>query len=265
MQPALYNSDSIRAVRELRARIETLACAQAARHAADGADLSGPVEALQQFAVAIERKAHGEIYQADVRFHRSILELANIHGLVDAWNAVYRHEEGFHRETVAVGWPDVAVLLDLHRPILKAIESGDADAAEVAMRTHFDMIWYRLSNEPGRLSIKFDPLAVACAYIAMHLQEPLRLHTLARRVSRTSASHLARLFRKEYGISFTRYVHRARMNRAAHLLSNTRNPIHRCATAVGYKDPSRFSEHFARQFGVTPSAYRKTHRNTVAR
>lgn len=255
----LQNSDQIRAVRELRARIESLAGAYAARNVAAGADVSGPVDALKQFANAIDRKSHFDIYRADVNFHQSILKLADIHGLIDAWKAVYRYEEGFHRETVVIGWPDIAVLLDLHRPILRAIQSGDAEGAEIAMRAHFDLIWYRLSEDPRRLSIKFDPLAAACAYIAMHLQEPLRLETLAKRVSRTSASHLARLFRKEHGVSFTTYLHRARMARAAQILTNTKHSIRHCAESVGYKDPSRFAEHFVRQFGNTPRDYRKKH------
>ena len=164
------------------------------------------------------------------------------------------------RETVVVGWPDVAVLLDLHRPILAAIEAADADGAELAMRAHFDMIWYRLSEDSDQLSIRFNPLAAACAYIAMHLHEPLRLDTLAKRASRTSASHLARLFRKEHGVSFTWYVNRARMSRAAQLLTNTTKPIYQCAAEVGYEDPSRFAEHFVCEFGMKPSANRKARR-----
>ena len=138
------------------------------------------------------------------------------------------------------------------------------EAAENATRVHLEVVWYRLSQQPGELSIKRDPLAVACAYLALHMQEAVRLSFVAKQVSRVSVSHLTRLFKQKYGISFAEYLRDIRVHRAGQLLGGTDKAIREIAAAVGYTDPSRFAEHFHRRFGVTPRVYRRLRRPTDA-
>ena len=130
-------------------------------------------------------------------------------GLVAAWEVVHRREEEFHRETIRTCWPDLNMLLDLHRPLLSAIVAGDSEAAQNAIRVHLEVVWYRLRQEPGELSINRDPLAVACAYLALHMQEPVRLSFVAKSVSRVSVSHLGEVVpaavRNELRPVFSRY------------------------------------------------------------
>jgi transcriptional regulator GlxA family with amidase domain len=72
----------------------------------------------------------------------------------------------------------------------------------------------------------------------------------------TSPGNLSRLFRKNYGLSFQSYLQRLRLEKAAKLLRSTRLPIVRIAKRVGYRDVSRFGQHFKRLFKATPATYR---------
>lgn len=122
---------------------------------------------------------------------------------------------------------------------------------------HLDAVWYRLADAAADAALPDDPLNRACAYLDLHMQEPVRLAFVAEHVAGTSPGHLARLFRCRHGTSFTGYVRRLRMHKAVGLLTTTSQPIGRIARIVGYADASRFSVHFRRRYGLTPRAYRR--------
>jgi AraC-like DNA-binding protein len=257
MAAARSPAESIRAVRELRAQIDSFAARYAAVRVAAGASARPLREAFDRLRRSMRLGVSDDVAQADLAFHRAILHLADVDGLEPAWEVVYRREEAFHRETIRTCWPDLNTLLDLHRPLLAAIVAGDPEASENATRYHLEMVWYRLSHQPGEPSVKRDPLAVACAYLALHMREPVRVSFVAKHVSRISISHLARLFKQKHGMSFAEYLRDIRIQRAAQLLAGTDRPIREIAAAVGYADPSRFAEHFGRCFGVTPRVFRR--------
>ena len=92
-------------------------------------------------------------------------------------------------------------------------------------------------------------------YIDAHLEAPLTVEQLADRAG-YSPSHFARLFRAVFKVSPMRYVIEQRVARAALLLTQTAQPIHRIAKAVGYDDPLYFSRQFRQQTRQSPTAYR---------
>lgn len=61
----------------------------------------------------------------------------------------------------------------------------------------------------------------------------------------TSPGHLSRLCRKRYGMSFQAY-----------LPKTTQLLVSDVAKRVGYRDVSRFGQHFKRHHGQTPSEFR---------
>ena len=111
-----------------------------------------------------------------------------------------------------------------------------------------EALWYRMAEYTGDASLPDDPLSRAAGYVALHLQETVRLSFLAKYVARTTPGHLGRLFRERHGVSFTEYLRQLRMRKAARLLSETSHPIQRIAAIVGYRDASRFAEHFRRHY-----------------
>jgi AraC family transcriptional regulator len=102
-----------------------------------------------------------------------------------------------------------------------------------------------------------DPrLRRAASFIADHLAEDISLDTLADQAT-MSPFHFARAFKTATGESPLQYVIRTRIEAAQALLKASTLSVAEIAWRVGYGDVSRFGQHFKRQVGVTPGAYRE--------
>ncbi|MFC0544157.1 GlxA family transcriptional regulator [Kutzneria chonburiensis] len=71
-----------------------------------------------------------------------------------------------------------------------------------------------------------------------------------------STRTLNRRFREQTGTSPLRWLHRARVRRAQHLLEATDEPVERIAVRCGFGSPTAFREHFKRIVGTSPQSYR---------
>ena len=80
------------------------------------------------------------------------------------------------------------------------------------------------------------------------------LEQLARELG-THASHLVRVFGREYGLPPHRYVVGRRLDRARPLLL-AGMPIADVAVATGFHDQSHLTRHFRALLGTTPGAFR---------
>ena len=76
-----------------------------------------------------------------------------------------------------------------------------------------------------------------------------------------SRAYLRNLFYEQEGVSPQEYLVRLRMSRAAKLLAESFS-ISEISYAVGYNDSLQFSRAFRRYFGVSPSTYRESLRNS---
>jgi AraC-like DNA-binding protein len=72
-----------------------------------------------------------------------------------------------------------------------------------------------------------------------------------------SKRHVSRLFRELSGVSLRERQQELRLLRARELLKETQARIIDVALESGYRSPSLFNATFKRQFGVTPSAWRR--------
>lgn len=241
---------------ELRAVVDAFAARHAAHRMADGADGQPLLKAFRRMQRAADAEDYAAMAAADREVHLAIVELAGVAGLVTTWRAAAAPMERFWGESLERCWPDLNVLFEAHRGIIDAILAGEAVAAEDAARTHLDAVWYRIADTSADASLPDDPLARACAYLDLHMQQAVQLAFVAEHVARTSPGHLGRLFRRRCGMSFTRYVRALRMHKAVGLLTGTSQPVGRIGRIVGYADASRFALHFRRRYGLTPRAYR---------
>ena len=257
MTVQLGNLTPMRAVTEMRAAIDGFAARYAARRVAKGADKRPLLHAFKQLQHAAAGDDYRRMAEADRELHLAIVRLADVDGLVDVWESAARTMERFRVESIRVCWPDLNVLFEAHRPIVDAVCAGDQVLAEDAARAHLDAVWYRLAEMKGDASLPDDPLARACTYLDFHLQESIRLGFLAKYVAKTSPGHLSRLFRQAHGMSYTDYLRELRLQKAARLLLGSSQPVGRVAAVVGYRDASRFAQHFRRRFGLSPRAYRR--------
>ncbi len=86
--------------------------------------------------------------------------------------------------------------------------------------------------------------------------EPLSLSNVAAEAG-LHPSHLARAFRKEYGMTVGEYIRDLRIARSADLLANSDLSLADISQECGFSDQSHFSRTFKQAYGFTPLRYRK--------
>lgn len=247
----------MKAVTNLRAALEGFAARHAALRVGEGTVPRKSLECFRRLRLAAEAGNYRRFASADGALHRSIIELADVPGLGASWEAAFAAQSEFRLQTTRRCWPDLAVLFESHRPLVDAVAAGDAEAAEQAATAHLDAVWFRLAAATDDASLPRDPCTRACAYLAFHFHESIRLPQLAAEVAGCSPGHLARLFRDETGLSFSDYLIELRLQKAADLLQRSQLAIGQIAKRVGYDDPSRLTTHFRRRFGQTPGTFRR--------
>ncbi len=90
-----------------------------------------------------------------------------------------------------------------------------------------------------------------------NLHRPLTLEDIAEHAGLSSRT-LIRRFREQTGTSPLRWLHRARVRRAQHLLETTEHGIERIGAQVGFSSPTAFRDRFKRTTGVSPQSYRRS-------
>lgn len=79
-----------------------------------------------------------------------------------------------------------------------------------------------------------------------------------------TADYLSHLFKQSTGEPLVGYINRLRMERAAHLLTQSKMAGKEIAWACGYAAPSYFIRTFRSHFGMTPSAWRAQAESAVS-
>lgn len=131
---------------------------------------------------------------------------------------------------------------------------GGADAevwVNAAMRV-FGAIARKKPRQP-----RPDPtVAVLDAWLETHLPEGVSLGTAAAALGEHPTAITHRLQRK-FGLSFSQYVNRLRLDRAKTLLRTTKLPLAAVAARVGVGDPSNLGRIFRTYERMSPGEYRK--------
>lgn len=98
-------------------------------------------------------------------------------------------------------------------------------------------------------------------YIHLNLANDLSLDTIAHKIDLAPA-YLSSLFKKEVKVTITEFIHRKRCEQAGILLVKTDLSIIHIAEQIGIPDSSYFTYLFKRHYNMTPSQYRKKHKET---
>ncbi|CAM4246033.1 response regulator [Paenibacillus typhae] len=93
-------------------------------------------------------------------------------------------------------------------------------------------------------------------YIHEHYGDDLTRNDLAEIVY-LNPDYLARLFKRETGISLGSYVIQVRIAAARHLLETTNLSVYTIASKTGYSNYSYFSKLFKQEVGLSPNEYKK--------
>ena len=94
-------------------------------------------------------------------------------------------------------------------------------------------------------------------FIRTHCHEKLEMQEIAEKCHYHPA-YFSRSFRACTGMSFTEYLKKVRIERAAQLLANTGLQVQDVCYEVGYSDKTKFFRHFRELKASTPLAYRKS-------
>ncbi|MDF2645602.1 MAG: hypothetical protein K0Q73_1407 [Paenibacillus sp.] len=101
------------------------------------------------------------------------------------------------------------------------------------------------------------------AYIDENLHEDLSLNILSE-VASLAPAYISTLFGDVMKESFTEYVTRTRLDKAAALLrEDVRLSVTEIASLVGYRNPQYFHNKFKARFGITPVQYRQVKNTDV--
>jgi two-component system response regulator YesN len=101
------------------------------------------------------------------------------------------------------------------------------------------------------------PTQPALQFIAENLHRHLSLADCAR-ICHLSPCEFSRRFHADQGVSFSQYLLRLRVERAATLLAEPRRSVSDVAYSVGFNDLSYFARVFRRFAGMPASAYRQS-------
>jgi AraC-like DNA-binding protein len=99
----------------------------------------------------------------------------------------------------------------------------------------------------------------AAVWLDAHAHEPVDLERTSREAG-VSAYHFLRLFTRVVGVTPHQYLVRARLRRAAQLLSDNDQSVTDVALDVGFGDVSNFVRTFHRAAGVSPRRFRQASR-----
>lgn len=164
--------------------------------------------------------------------------------------------------------PSSPSLFAFHHRLLEWVASGNADPlavdehvlalAEAAVRASFACRGER-SKPVKKITERIHARLVGDARTILNerYDEPVTLDGLARQVH-SSAYHLARVFRRQTGLSIHRYLNRLRLRAGLNRVASGEPDLTALALDLGFNSHSHFTDAFRREFGVAPSAFRRS-------
>ncbi|RCX07348.1 ligand-binding sensor protein [Anaerobacterium chartisolvens] len=115
---------------------------------------------------------------------------------------------------------------------------------------------YILGTFDKKITIFSPLLRPAIEYIFMHKSEKISLKTVSE-ICHISPSYFSRMFYKETGEYFSKYLVKLKVMFAKDLLEKTEMPINQISESLGFDEVSYFIKKFKIQTGVTPLVYKK--------
>jgi AraC-like DNA-binding protein len=130
----------------------------------------------------------------------------------------------------------------------------------------FELLLF-LANEtygdPEKYAVP-DYIEKCMNYAMENLDKPLKVIDLAN-ASHTSVRNLNYSFMKFFGISTFHWLKNLKMNLSAMDLKQTRMKIHEIAEKYGFSDQFQYTHTFKKNFGISPTEYRKIIREGIKR
>jgi len=157
-----------------------------------------------------------------------------------------------------------------HRALVQRLETAESEPLEplwadvTSLQLVADVLESAFTKEETRQRPRRKTTAVdhaeraeaARTYLAAHLGEKITLDDVADAVH-ISPFHLARIFQERAGVPLHRYLTQLRLRVALERLGDTNTDLTDLALELGFSSHSHFTDTFKREFGKTPSEWRK--------
>jgi two-component system response regulator YesN len=106
---------------------------------------------------------------------------------------------------------------------------------------------------------KASPIVKMIEYVNHNYDRDISLFSVSQTFN-MNLSYASQLFKKETGVTFTKYLTDLRMNQACNLLINSNLTVQEITDKTGYHDYFYFTKLFKKLMHTTPSAYRQSQR-----
>ncbi|MDR1125135.1 MAG: AraC family transcriptional regulator [Deltaproteobacteria bacterium] len=139
-------------------------------------------------------------------------------------------------------------------------KNDKATNCDVVVESFQHLATARPQAEGGRRSV-FSPLVHRAVDLMRSDLREINIDQLSRKLE-VNRSHFSVRFSAELGLSPTQYLINLRLEAAKKMLADTDWPISRIAGEVGYADMFYFARVFKSRENLTPTQYRKLHRQS---
>ncbi len=171
-----------------------------------------------------------------------------------------------------------SMIIELLSLVSRAATKVGADSAACIMLTHdylqkctnissmegltaclLDIITNFTNNAILSTSVGYSlPIQRALRYVHTHYSEKITLKSISEMVY-LSPDYFGKIFKKEIGVGFNKYLNDLRIERCRLLLRDPSVKFAKISLIVGFEDQSYFTKVFKKQTGMTPLQYRKKH------
>lgn len=156
-----------------------------------------------------------------------------------------------HNERRIALFDEIFSLLD------SSFNTPELELVNIKLQHFIASFIYQDETEPT--STRHDPVNGSVLFMKANLHQALSIDDLAKQ-QLLSVSHYCRLFRQKTGTSPNQYFKQLRIQKSCQYLYFTDMHIKEICAAVGFDDPFYFSRSFKKMMGVSPSDYKKQHR-----
>lgn len=211
-------------------------------------------EDVEQLIVnAVRKSSHSELKQAFIRFIYSLpqeekLQCQYLHKVMLKTECMLNDSYGMNEE--------------LREKFLKYYSNLQNLTATKAVDVGYKILYSAIENrleDPQNDEIKYfkEYMSDAVAYIETHLNdEELSIVSVAAHIY-LNPVYFGRVFKKEFHMTFKKYLMQQRMEKAKRLLEEGGGSIGEICEQVGINNPSYFSHLFKQYTGKLPSEYKK--------
>lgn len=166
-------------------------------------------------------------------------------------------------ECLHLGPSEFARALDLVQRLEGELVSASPEA-RVAAFAYFLLLITLLRRhclpwEAGGDAAPGTRIGRAVGFIEKHFAEPITIDDIAA-CSHVSRRHFFRLFEQAVGIAPMEYLKKVRLQKAAAMLLTTDANVTEVAYACGFNDSNYFSTLYHKEFGVSPSRFKRDSR-----